>query len=54
MRTADPALAALPPASPAYHERLAAALEARGQQRAAAGQRRLAMEAALDGRWPAP
>jgi len=46
LRAADPLLAHLRPTSPAYHERLADALMARGEARAAMGHRRLALEAA--------
>jgi tetratricopeptide (TPR) repeat protein len=50
LRANDPGLAASPPASREYHVRLAAALDARGETRAAIGHRRLALEAAsLDG-----
>ena len=55
LRASDPGLAALPPGSSEYHVRLAAALDAHGEARVAAGHRRLALEAAaLDGGAHAP
>jgi tetratricopeptide (TPR) repeat protein len=55
LRAADPVLAGLPAGSAGYHERVADALAARGETRAATGHRRLALEAAtLDARAHAP